>query len=356
MTRIEPLVKELKGYLGWHQDRVEGLALLIIALVKVRSVNLKEVASGFGGQALEDSSYRRLQRFFKEVSFDFSLIARLIVKLLNMEGERWVVILDRTNWCLGQVEINFLTLAVLRHGVAVPLLWTTLPKKGNSNTRERIALMNRFIQLFGKRSIGCLLADREFVGRNWLSYLQTEYIPYCLRVKTTHKITNAQGIERQAGVLLRYLSRGATIYLGKRRIWGLMCYVTGYKKEDGTLVILIRDRPSSVPNEALVEYAQRWKIESLFACLKSRGFRLEETHLNKRRRLKKLTAVLALTFCWAYLVGEWRHEHRPIALKNHRRKARSIFRYGLDFLRNVLLNPREKSRDFSMLLRFLSCT
>jgi len=356
MVEIEPLVKEFKGYLGWHQDRIEGLAYLMIALIKVRTVNLKEVATGFGGKALQESSYRRLQRFFKEVSFDYSLIAHLIVKLLRIEGERWVLILDRTNWSLGKFQINFLVLAILHDGIAIPLLWTTFPKKGNSNTRERIAMMNRFIRLFGKRSIATLLGDREFVGKEWLLYLQIEYIPYCLRVKASDKITNAKGVERQAGVLLRCLSRESTIYLGRRRIWGLNSYITGFKQEDGTLVILIRNRPSEAKNEALVEYAKRWKIESLFACLKSRGFRLEETHLNKRRRLKKLMAVLTITFCWAYLVGEWRNQEKPIPTKNHRRKAKSLFRYGLDFLRNIVLNLNEKLTEFSMTLSFLSCT
>jgi hypothetical protein len=46
----------------------------------------------------------------------------------------------------------------------VPLMWTVLDKAGNSNTDERIALMRRYLALFGAGSIQMLLADREFTG------------------------------------------------------------------------------------------------------------------------------------------------------------------------------------------------
>jgi hypothetical protein len=40
---------------------------------------------------------------------------------------------------------NVLTLGVVHHGVAFPLVWIMLDKKGNSNTRERCELWNRFL-------------------------------------------------------------------------------------------------------------------------------------------------------------------------------------------------------------------
>ena len=59
-------------------------------------------------------------------------------------------------------------LAVIHDGVAYPLLFSMLPKKGTSNTQERIDLVQRYINLFGRETIDCLLADREFVGERWI--------------------------------------------------------------------------------------------------------------------------------------------------------------------------------------------
>jgi hypothetical protein len=45
-------------------------------------------------------------------------------------------------------------------------------------------------------------------------------------------------------------------------------------------------------------------------------------------------------------MGEWLHEQKPIPVKRHQRPAISIFRYGLDHLREILLNMTEKLSEF----------
>ena len=46
-----------------------------------------------------------------------------------------------------------------------------LDKRGNSNWKERTRLIDRFIRLFGAECIDSLVADREFVGKQWGEYL-----------------------------------------------------------------------------------------------------------------------------------------------------------------------------------------
>ncbi len=58
-----------------------------------------------------------------------------------------------------------------------------LNKRGNSNTRERIELIERFILLFGDLCIDCLTADREFIGDTWIKYLNDRKIRYYIRIK-----------------------------------------------------------------------------------------------------------------------------------------------------------------------------
>ncbi|BCR40537.1 hypothetical protein KHAB170019_13600 [Acinetobacter baumannii] len=43
-------------------------------------------------------------------------------------------------------------LAIVYRGM-IPILWTLLNKRGNSDTKERIALIQRFIAIFGKDRI-----------------------------------------------------------------------------------------------------------------------------------------------------------------------------------------------------------
>ncbi|KCW29615.1 hypothetical protein J471_4392, partial [Acinetobacter baumannii 1032359] len=43
---------------------------------------------------------------------------------------------------------------------------------------------------------------------------------------------------------------------------------------------------------------------------------------------KKLIAVLAISFCWCYLTGEWKHDQKKaIKIKKHGRLSMSLFRY-----------------------------
>ena len=78
----------------------------------------------------------------------------------------FVLTLDRTNWQRGKANLNILVLGVAYKGIAIPLLWTLLDKRGNPNTPERIALMSQYIALLGCESIKYLTADREFIGKD----------------------------------------------------------------------------------------------------------------------------------------------------------------------------------------------
>lgn len=68
------------------------------------------------------------------------------------------------------------------------LLFTMLDKRGNSSTAERIELVDRFIALFGKDKIECLVADREFVGGKWIEYLNNNSIRYHIRIRNNFKV------------------------------------------------------------------------------------------------------------------------------------------------------------------------
>jgi hypothetical protein len=102
----------------------------------------------------------------------------------------------------------------------------------------------------------------------------------------------------------------------------------------------------------------------MFAALKSRGYRLEETHLTAPGRVERLMGLLALAFAWTHVIGERRATREgPPRTKSHGRRQRSLFRYGLDLLRGILTTPEPQPAAFFDCLRglrsptaFLSCT
>ena len=355
-TPVHELSSVLAEHLDWHGARISFLANFILALLKVRTVNLAQLAIAFSGCAKVSSNYKRLQRFF--CSFDFSQesIAKIVVRLIPVGDGPWKLTMDRTNWKFGKTHINFLVLGIAYRGIAIPIFWIVLDKAGNSNTAERISLLERFIAAFGVSKIAVLLADREFIGAKWLLWLQKRGIPFHQRIKSNTMIPDCwnQWISLEAMFCL--LKPGESIMLeGRRPIWGCFVYLTALRLEDGELLILATsDAPQ---NQALKTYADRWQIETLFGCLKSRGFNFEDTHITDPKRLSKMLGLLTLAFAWSYRMGEVLHDgESPIPMKKTlQRPLKSIFRHGLDFLRNIVLNLHEKMEDFMYALEFLSC-
>jgi hypothetical protein len=324
------LEQKLAANLDWHGARIKFLARFLTALITTRTVNLAEIASVFAGVAQPASHYERCRRFLKDFDLPYAELAQFIVGLLDVDT--WTLALDRTNWKFGKTDLNLLVLAVVQQGTAYPVVWFPLEKAGNSNTDERILLLELFLTLFEKEQIAALVADREFVGKTWLAWLTAQGIPFQIRAKASFQATY-----RGRGGALSQWFRHATLQrpLVLRRpcqMWDAAYYLSGCRLPSGEYLILVA--PTYEP-QALAQYARRWGIETLFAALKTRGFHLEDTHVTKEDRLQKLFALLTLAFAWCHQVGLWLNQQQPLQKKKHGRPPRSIFRRGLDCLRRL---------------------
>lgn len=353
MDNVNLLRQTLKPHLKWHGARLSFLALFLIALFRVKTVNLVDLSIGFKSKAKKESSYKRLQRFLREFDLDYYTMAKLVIEMMAIP-EPWVLSLDRTQWQFGSKVFNILTLGVVHQGIAFPLLWWMLDKKGNSNTTERIDLMKEFVELFCEYQIDYLSADREFLGHDWLEYLLSQpMISFRIRIRETELLGDGRN-QLSTRIIFSHLQIGQRSLLKRKRIlWGHRVYVGALRLEDNSLLTIIAP---SYCQTIIDDYAQRWGIETLFGIFKSRGFNLEDTHITDSERLSRLFALLTIALCWAYRTGQWLSDHKPILIKKHGRKQTSIFRYGFDHLRRVLFDLDEHEADFLQSLQFLSCT
>jgi len=339
MKHINELECSLSTHLTWNKSRTGCLARIVLAMIAVRTVNLVDIACAFGSDKTKAlSNYRRLQRFFSGFDFSYAEVASLLFGLFAREGKVYLS-MDRTNWQWGKSPINILMLSLVYKGTAIPLLWSMIPHKGNSNTAARIALMERFVRQFGADRIAGLLCDREFVGKAWFNYLKKARIAFYIRIRNNAVTTNRQGREADVWTLFLGLKhREERVLSGARKVYGVRVFLVGVRCDDGSQLIVACSENNP---EAISIYRLRWEIETLFSCLKGRGFRFEDTHITNPERIKKLVAVLAIAFAWAHRVGEWRHDHlQPIKIKKHGRLAMSWFRYGLDFIRELLFTGK----------------
>lgn len=335
--------------------RIKFFGLMICSLCKVQTVTFSKLASAFETNASSDSSLRRIQRFMAGYELDLDIIAKFVIHLLPHKVP-YILSMDRTNWKFGETNINILALAVTYDGVAFPVLFHLMPKRGNSNTAERIDIMNRFIRLFGYESINYLVADREFVGEDWFAYLNGMRIKYHLRIRENFHVTR-HGKTIRASWLFNDLRINESKHLNCiYYVNNQQCYLSGscVKNKEGKPELQILVSFCS-PKEALETYKERWQIETAFRALKSSGFNIEDTHLREIDRIGKLLSIVIIAFTWCYCVGIYRNEHiKKIRILKHKRRAVSLFKYGLDLVSHYLLNPY-CTRQFDI-YKFLSCT
>jgi hypothetical protein len=337
--------------------RIKFFGMFICALCKVQTVCFEKLATSFETTAKSGSSLRRIQRFMADYVLNTDLIARLIFKMLPHKPP-YRLAMDRTNWKFGETNINVLTLAVVYQGVAFPILISMLDKCGNSHTKERVEIMNRYISLFGCDTIDCLLADREFVGEHWIEYLNRHNIRYYIRIRENFYVDDPRTGKRfKANWMFNGLKCGEYHFFRRiYRVNGQLCYLSAskVKNKQGTpeLQIIIA---FSKPENAQQIYKERWQIETAFRALKSSGFNIEDTHLSDLNRIEKLFSMVMVAFAWAYVVGIFANEYiKPIRILKHGKRAKSLFKYGLEIITSILLNPLT-SNNFDI-FKFLSCT
>lgn len=333
MEKYKGLIGVLKEDFELHGARLNFMSRFLMAVIVVRTVSLSTLASALNPLVFPESNLRRLERFFKQVSLDQLNYARLMLTLLPVKSG-YVLSLDRTNWSLGCCEINILMLGVCHKGIAFPLLWQRMNKKGNSNTRERLDLIDMLLQILPASKIDALVADREFIGKIWFRGLRQRKLSFVMRIKNNSRI-GSKGRDTLASKRYRHLAKGET-YVCPKRVWiyGLRLHLAVTKSQTAELVVLAC---SDKPERAFVRYAQRWNIECLFSALKSRGFNLEDTHLIATNKLNSLIIMLSIAFAWAHLMGEWVYEQRPLKLKKHGYLPVSFFKRGLTYLRSAIL-------------------
>jgi hypothetical protein len=341
---MERAAKELSQvvtkHFRMHPARMACFLAMIWSVIGARKVQLWALAEQFGGDAQQDSRIKRIARFLRGQAVEWADVAQCVMTLLAIPGP-WTLVMDRTNWQFGRSERNYLVLAVVCNGNAIPLLVKDLARAGNSDTADRIALLERFLALFGRDKVFCLLADREFVGEDWLKWLIANRIPPCIRMRNNTLVRHPNGGKVPVKTLLRSLP------VGHHRSWdeklyGLTFRMTGCKINGGEFLVVLA--APTLKTELLPLYKIRWTIECLFKNTKSSGFLWEATHLVHAERAEKLVAVLALASALVTKEGLLQNALKPIPFrKTVAASLYSYFTYGLrtlaDQFRHSIQHP-----------------
>lgn len=304
----------------WHEARIVCLTEMLRGILMSQSINTARLAARMGGRVQFESHMQRMRRFLADQSFDWIVIGRLMLRIAGVAGQKkFVVAVDRTNWDFGKTAVNFLVISVVVCGVGVPVVWTQLGKKGNSKTGERLDLLERFLKIVPATQITVFLADREFIGKAWFKALQKRHIPYAIRVRNNQFATLADGKR----IKISALAEGQKNQ--KPRTWqdtnldGVPCALSLKRLSDKDLLAVVSFGLKTC-DDPLETYRQRWAIELCFACLKTKGFDIESTHLRHDDRLEKMFAIASMAAAAALAASQDNNKTQTGKRKNPLRK------------------------------------
>jgi hypothetical protein len=381
MPYVQSITDVLFSHLGFHRSRLKFMARFTSAVLSMTTTNLRRIAIALKAGVEAKSNYRRIQRFLSEYDLDVAALGRLLVHLLPQEAP-YKVVIDRTEWHLGETPVNVLVVGIAHEGMAFPIAWSALSKAGSSGPSEQTRVMSRFLSVVDSSEIEVVVASgREFISVQWLRKLQNRGIPFCVRIRSDRRV----GLESpEHSTLPARMHARTQTRVGDEQVLPRQRYLFGGENDAALAASVVVRRiapPDSSrpegdqflilaiwgidPEQASGLYRRRWEIETMFAALKSRGFDLEATDLTDPEGIENLIGLLALVFAWVRLAGEKRaSRHGPPPVRPaHGRRERSLFRYGLDWLQSILTTPESQRCAFYSCLRalrsptaFLSCT
>jgi hypothetical protein len=353
---LHPLCK-LSTIKGRYQACVlKNIEMLLSVILVSRTANLNKLKDDLPSVLeLTDlkptSYYKRLLRCVETCATSRIWIDLLGWGLSHVWSQITTLHIDGTEWSFGKYPIHVLVLSADFQGVAIPIFFLIYKHEGVLSEEKRIKFMKkalRYYDLTGK----ILLADREFIGNAWFSFLDQSGIKFIIRVRKKMYKNQINELEitddLYEKLIKRALKRGYAqaiikINNGSFRIefWRNKHHEEAKKEPVIFLITNVLDK-----KRVGKKYQQRWKIEYCFKHLKTNGFNIEDIGFKKIHKLQFLISVIIVVYILAICKGiivdkknqtksKWKTYKSGLISR-----ATSIFRTGLFALKATCYNLR----------------
>jgi len=338
-SQLEKIITLFKQT-GFKSTKI--LVSVIFAMMVIGNISLYQLALHLNGHGTKHDSKERAIRRLLDCPICCKLYANLIDALLKFSNTPVELCMDRTNWKIGKISINLLILSFNWNNIAIPVYWMFLDNKGgNSNSYDRINLINWFISQYGAINVLNLYADREFPSAEFLKYMLNNNVNFVFRIKDNILVGDSvknHYTQKTLRKLFKDLANGN--YKSEPKIRKLIdnrLFISAKRNIKGELIVLVSNKFHSDP---FTLYSHRWNIEVMFNKFKTSGFNMENTHITNDKRIITLFAVISLAYVYSCYIGNLRNQIQPIKQKlinNTAVKSVSIFRYGLDLIKHIIV-------------------
>ena len=279
----------------------DKLSLLVATMLHVRSANLVELASGLPRPSERwDMGYQWIARFLANdlVSCDAVMqpFAQEILERLAQAGGPLPLILDQSK-VSGRHQV--LMLSVRWGERALPVAWRVEETDGAIGFATQKDLLDAVCGWLAAATGVILHADRFYGTPELIRWCREHGWDYRLRLKAN--LTARVGSRKTTTGELA--SSGIHAFQDVALTGKCVSTNIGIIRDPGhaeAWIIAMSAKPGYLTT---LDYAHRWGIEPMFSDFKSRGFGIEETHIQHPDRLARLILVMALALYWAVSTG-----------------------------------------------------
>ena len=313
-------------------SRLKTFEGILKSLLLCRGCFYKNIAQEIESKILLDSKIKSVSRFLQG-SFIPDASFHAFIKTF-IPSHKVQISVDRTIWEHGKEIRNILVLAISYDHITIPVLFKTIPYKGTCTGDDQIDIIQQYIALYGRETIGIVTADREFENQKFIRFLHTSGICFAIRARKISRVLNDRGervrLEKLEGV--------------KKRHFKTLFYDMGVKldhktinKEEYLSVISSLNCP-----DGFESYKKRWDIERCFKGCKTSGFNMEQTHVKSTERFINFIKCIFIAFAIAMKIGNIGNQLKPIKIKKTlKAKSKSTLTYGLEIIKNTYYTQRK---------------
>ena len=290
-----------------NKKQREGLALLAATMLEVRSANLMDVAASLPREAERlDMRYQWISRVLGNALIDVDEVmapyGRDILGRLVGNGQRLVLIIDQTRANEAQQAV---VVAVRVGERSLPLAWRVKKTQGAIGFAEQREALEVVAGLLPEGVRPVLMGDRFYGSPDLIAWCRNQGWHWRLRLKQDLLVFEDGGETTLAECFARGERMLTGVELtGKRVPTNIaMVHEAGHPEP---WIIALSEAPTV---HRAFDYGLRWGIEAMFSDFKTRGFGLEDSHIQRTDRMDRLIMVMALALFWAVSTGMWASVH-----------------------------------------------
>lgn len=322
-----------------RDSHIYALAMMMTGLIRGKSSHFEQIGAKSGARAKYPSRVKQIHRFIKNehVSYESHFMPFIEIVIASLGLTEFRLSIDSSQVGRGCL---MLTIGLVYKKRVIPLVWMVYKgKKGHSSAQTQLALLEQVCRLLPADATVLLTGDAEFDGTTVVTWLKNQpNWEYACRTAKNIQVRAAQGDEWHALEALAPApgeSQLVTqVYFTHQDVGPVNIAFIWNEPEQAHLYLVTS---ANTLKQAQSWYRRRFKIETLFADVKSRGFGLDKSGIRHPKRMARFVIAVFLAYIWMIYLGCLVIQAQQLGLVARTdRFMHSLFQLGRLYLDRIL--------------------